>query len=126
MDLTKKWQLTEKIAYKIGEEQVSGFGFTKTQTWLWINRLAYNIDKDWQIAGEYRILTQKQAEDNKQGVLIELSRNIGEFLQVGVGYNLTDFNDDLTHLNYTSQGPFIRFTCKFSESIFEKRQTGKK
>jgi len=113
MDLTDKWQLSEKIAYKMGEEKVNGFDFTKTSTWLTIHRLGYNINEDWQLAGEYRILTQKQAEDQKQGALIELSRNIGEFIQAGVGYNFTDFNDDLTSLDYTAHGPFVRITGKF-------------
>ena len=119
-DLTDKWQLVEKLAYKQGEEKVTGFDFTKTQTWLMVHRLNYKIDKDWQVGAEYRRLTQKQAEDYKQGALIEVSRNIGEFIQVGAGYNFTDFNDDLTHLDYTAQGPFIRLTGKFYDRTPEE------
>jgi len=120
LDLTDKWQLSEKLAYKLGEEKVSGFDFTKTQTWLYINRLGFNINRDWQIAGEYRILTQKQAEDRKQGALIELARNIDEYLQIGVGYNFTDFNDDLTNLDYTAHGPFFRITGKLYDRTPEE------
>ncbi|MCK5533697.1 hypothetical protein KAI68_01170, partial [bacterium] len=113
IDFTAKWQLTEKLAYKIGEEKVTGFDFTKTSTWLWINRLGYNINKNWQVSGEYRVLTQEQACDQKQGSLFELSRNMSKSIQMGIGYNFTDFNDNLTHLDYTTHGPFIRFTAKF-------------
>ena len=120
IDLSDKWQLSEKIAYKISEEKVTGFDFTKTSTWLLINRLGYNIDEEWQIAGEYRLLTQKQADDQKHGALIELSRNIGEFIQIGVGYNFTDFNDDLTRLDYTAHGPFFRITGKFYDRTPEE------
>jgi hypothetical protein len=121
IDLSDKWQLTEKLAYKTGEEKVAGFDFTKTSTWLWINRLGYNINEDWQVAGEYRLLTQKQAEDRKHGALFEVSRNIGDYFQIGAGYNFTEFNDDLTHLDYTSHGPFIRITVKlFDRSSREK------
>ncbi len=42
-------------------------------------------------------------------------------MQVGVGYNFTDFNDDLTHLDYTAQGPFFRITVKFHEGSFKKK-----
>jgi len=119
-DLTDRWQLVEKLAYKQGEEKVVGFEFTKTQTWLLINRINYNINKDWQIGAEYRRLTQKQAEDVKQGILVEVVRKIGEFIQVGAGYNFTDFNDDLTHLDYTAQGPFIRLTAKFFDRTPEE------
>ena len=56
IDLNEKWQLSEKLAYKMGEEKVTGFDFTKTQTLLWINRLNYKVNKDWYVSGEYRIL----------------------------------------------------------------------
>ncbi|MBU0534376.1 MAG: DUF11 domain-containing protein, partial [Candidatus Omnitrophica bacterium] len=110
-DLTDKLQLVEKLAYKFGEEKVEGFDFTKTQTWLNIHRLNYNINNNWQFGAEYRFLTQKEAEDSKQGALVEVNRKIGEFVQIGAGYNFTEFNDDLTYLDYTSQGPFVRLTA---------------
>ncbi|MBN2483059.1 MAG: DUF11 domain-containing protein [Candidatus Omnitrophica bacterium] len=110
VDLNEKWQVTEKFAYKISEEKVTGFDFTKSSTWLWVNRVGYNIDDNWQVAGEYRLLTQTQAKDSRQGILLEVTRKIGDYVQVGAGYNFTDFNDDLTHLDYQAQGPFIRIT----------------
>jgi uncharacterized repeat protein (TIGR01451 family) len=119
-DVNEHWQLTEKLAYKIGEEQVAGFDFTRSNTRLWINRLNYNINNDWQAAVEYRNLAQEQAKDLRQGVLLEIVRKIGEFVQVGLGYNFTDFNDDLTRLNYTSQGPFVRLTGKLYDRTPEE------
>jgi hypothetical protein len=118
-DLSKKWQIAEKLAYKMGEETVPGFDSTKTQTWLMAHRLNYNVNRNWQIGAEYRLLTQKEAKDSKQGALFEISRKIGEFIQAGLGYNFTNFNDDLAHLDYTSYGPFIRFTGKFYDRIPE-------
>ncbi len=35
---------------------------------------------------------------------LPVSRYLGEHFKVGVGYNFTDFSDDLTDLNYDSQG----------------------
>lgn len=114
-DLTDKWQLVEKIAFKLADEKVSGFDFTGSETWLWINRVNHNLYRKWQIGVEYRILRVKLADDMKQGALIEVARYIGKNLQVGVGYNFTDFNDDITYLDYTSQGPFIRLSVKFTD-----------
>ena len=107
-DITDQWQVTEKFAYKWGEEKVSGFDFTETKTWLWVNRLGYTFMQDWNVAAEYRLLAQEEAQDMKHGALLEVTRNIGDFLQAGVGYNFTDFNDDLSRLDYTSQGPYVR------------------
>jgi uncharacterized repeat protein (TIGR01451 family) len=114
-DLTKDWQVVEKIAFKQSDERVTGFDFTKSQTWLWINRLNYNLYRGWQVGAEYRVLVQKQARDMKKGALIEVARYLGKNLQVGVGYNFTDFSDDITSLDYTSQGPFIRLSVKITD-----------
>lgn len=124
-DINYKWQFVEKLAYKLGEEKAEGFNFTKTQTWLMIHRLNYNFAEDWQLGTEYRCLAQEQAEDYKQGVLVEVSRQINEFVQMGTGYNFTDFNDDITHLDYTSQGPFIRLTATLYDRTPEEIQLAK-
>jgi len=109
-DLTDKLQIAGKGAVKYQDEKVSGFDFTDSQTWLLVNRVNYNLDEDWQIGAEYRMLDVVQAENLKQGALLEVSRRLGEFLKVGAGYNFTDFSDDLTDLDYTVHGPFVRMT----------------
>jgi len=113
IDLNERWQLSEKFAYKTGKQKIIGFDFTRTSTWLWANRVSYKFDKGWMLSGEYRLLSQKQAEDRMTGVLLEISKNLNKNFQIGLGYNFSKFNDDLAHLNYTSQGPFIRITGKF-------------
>ncbi len=119
-DINDKWQLTEKFAYRFGQEKVAGFEFTDTHTWLMIHRLSYKIDKAWAVSGEYRMLTQREAEDKKRGVLLEVSRKVGEYAQLGVGYDFTDFTDDLTDLDYTTFGPFVRMTGKFYDQTPEE------
>ena len=109
-DLTDKFQIVGKGAFRYMDEKVSGFGFTNSQTWLLINRVNYKLTRDWELGGEYRILSVVQAKDCKQGALFEVSRRIGEYIKVGAGYNFTDFSDDLTDLDYTVHGPFVRMT----------------
>ena len=65
------------------------------------------------LSGEYRVLVQKQADDKMHGALLELSKDLSKNIQIGVGYNFSEFSDDLAHLDYTSQGPFLRITGKF-------------
>ena len=40
-DISEHWQVSEKFAYRILKEKVVGFDFSKTHTWLIINRLNY-------------------------------------------------------------------------------------
>ncbi len=113
-DLTKKIQLAQKVAFKWGDEKVSGFDFTKSQVLLWINRVNYKIDQYWGLSAEYRILNQYRTHDRSQGVLLELNRKFGDSLQVGVGYNFTNFSDDLIHSNdFSIHGPYIKITTNF-------------
>jgi len=112
-DINDHWQAAEKIAYRIENEQDTGFEFTQTHTWLVIHRLNYKIDADWMIGGEYRDLTQVEAKDDKQGILLEAIRHINDSTELAVGWNFTKFSDDLTNLSYTSQGPYVRMTGKF-------------
>jgi hypothetical protein len=111
-DFTEDWQLVEKFALRMLDEKVTGFPFNRTHTWLMIHRLNYRANSDWTIGAEYRQLTQREARDAKRGMLIEAARSMGEFAELGIGYNFTDFSDDLTELNYRSQGPFVRLTGK--------------
>ena len=45
--------------------------------------------------------------EHRAGALTGLSRYIGDHLKIGLGYNFTDFSDDLTDLNYESHGFFL-------------------
>ncbi len=124
-DLTDHWQVAERLAYRQQEEKVTGFDFTRTQTWLMIHRLNYNIDRDWQLSGEYRILTQVEAQDQKRGFMLEASRRMNDNAQLGVGYNFTTFTDDLTDLGFTAQGPFLRVTAKLYDRTPEEMARAK-
>ncbi|KJJ84759.1 protein containing DUF11 [Candidatus Omnitrophus magneticus] len=125
-DVNDKIQLTEKLAWKIGAEKVSGFDYIASAVWLWINRVDYNFYKNFGAGFEYRVLNALLAKDFKQGILIELTYDIGENLQAGIGYNFTDFSDNLSSgNNYKASGIFFRITGKFDETLFIQRRGNK-
>lgn len=70
-------------------------------------RARYHVTNKWDGLVEYRWLSVKETDDQRQGVLAGAYRQIGDNLRVGVGYNFTDFSDDLTDLSYESHGWFI-------------------
>ena len=39
--------------------------------------------------------------------------HVNENFKVGLGYNFTDFSDDLTDLSYRSRGVFVNLLGKF-------------
>ena len=66
------------------DEKVTGFEFTKTHTWLMVNRVNYTIDKDWKIGAEYRILTVQEAKDQKRGLLVEAVHSVNDNVELGI------------------------------------------
>ena len=47
------------------------------------------------------------------GALVAVYRHINDNIKMGVGYNFTDFSDDLTHLNYDRRGFFVNALAKY-------------
>jgi predicted porin len=67
---------------------------------LAVVRGRYHLSKRRDGLLEYRWLDVDEADDNRQGVLLGIDRHINDHLKIGVGYNFTDFSDDLTDLDY--------------------------
>ncbi|MBI4834071.1 MAG: hypothetical protein HY811_04530 [Planctomycetes bacterium] len=108
-------QVVGKYAFKNGQEKVGGRAYTDSDTILWISRINYHVINKWDAGVEYRVLEQKLADDKKTGMLVEAMYKINEYAQLGIGYNFTDFTDDLINDNdYKVTGPFIRFVGTFS------------
>ena len=81
----------------------------ETHTHLSIQRLNVDAYADFALGLEYRRLSEREAQDARAGWLTELMWQKLDHLRAGVGYNFTDFSDDLTRLNdYSEQGWFLR------------------
>jgi hypothetical protein len=57
--------------------------------------------------GELRMLDMPNIRQRQRGALTAIYRHIGSNLKAGVGYNFTDFSDDLTDLRYNHKGVFF-------------------
>ncbi len=108
-DLNKKWKLTEKIAYNNSEVKLNSFSesWARSETYLWANKVDYALREDLNFFVEYRILENKLAADRRDGFLVGAYKDFDKNIKVGIGYNFTDFNDDLTNLSYEAEGWFI-------------------
>ena len=70
-------------------------------------RADWRFRKSWESLVEARTLDLPDLDERRSGALVAVYRYLGEHLKVGVGYNFTDFSDDLTDLSYDHQGVFI-------------------
>ncbi len=116
-DVNRYFGLVEKLAFKrsVVEGNLGDTATVSANSFLTANRINFHVTRKWDLALEYRILWQSAAfETLKQGSLIEVDREIYEYVRLGVGYNFTDFSDDLRDANnFRSSGPFVRMTGKF-------------
>ncbi|MDH3985921.1 MAG: OmpA family protein [Gammaproteobacteria bacterium] len=113
-DLNQRWELGSKLAWKRGEEREGrdeGRWF-RTEKRLVVVRGRYHLTRHWDGLLEYRWLDVDEADDNRQGALLGIDRHINDHLKIGLGYNFTDFSDDLTDLDYQNNGWFLNFVGK--------------
>lgn len=113
-EVTRTVQMVEKLAYRLGSiETPDGYRYG-VDTFLWVNRLNYHIIRKWDLGLEYRMLFQLDSVYAlKHGPLVEIDREIYDYIRFGIGYNFTDFNDDLRKVNeFHKNGFFVRLTGK--------------
>lgn len=76
-------------------------------------RLAYHWVATWDALVEYRLLDADDSETTRAGYLVGVDRHFGSHFKLGLGYNFTDFSDDLTDLDYDHNGVFVNFVTKY-------------
>ena len=114
-DLTKQWSIGGKVARRMGQlsqDRVNPVFFDSTAD-LYIARADWHVAHQWDLVLEGRMLSVKQAQDRRSGALVALYRHMSDNIKLGVGFNFTDFSDDLTNLSYTHRGAFINVVAKF-------------
>ncbi|WP_345549874.1 flagellar motor protein MotB [Microbulbifer aestuariivivens] len=113
-DISRRWTLGAKYAYRLGQlsQDRQDPQFFDSRANLYVLRADWHIVNQWDLLIEGRMLDLPDAQDQRSGALLGLYRQLGRHLKVGVGYNFTDFSDDLTQLNYDSQGVFLNVIGK--------------
>ena len=111
-DIARLWSVGGKYAYRHGEASLdrSDPQFFANDAHLYVLRADFKFKKDWEGLIETRVLDLPDAGDRRAGSLITVSRFLNRHVKVGVGYNFTDFSDDLTDLSFDSRGVFVNVT----------------
>ncbi|HEX7286969.1 MAG TPA: flagellar motor protein MotB, partial [Candidatus Angelobacter sp.] len=108
-DLTANWSVGSKYAYRLGEVSLDRVqsSFFANAAQLAALRLDWRFLKQWDSLVEVRTLDLPDINQSRRGILAAIYHHIGKNLKAGVGYNFTDFSDDLTDLRYNHKGVFV-------------------
>jgi flagellar motor protein MotB len=114
-DLTSRLTLGGKYAYRYGQvaqDRVNPEYFD-SRAHLVVLRADWHFVHRWDVLIEGRLLDLPDAQDSRSGALVGIYRHLGNHIKVGIGYNFSDFSDDLTQLDYQHQGLFINLIGKY-------------
>ncbi|SJZ60598.1 Flagellar motor protein [Trichlorobacter thiogenes] len=114
-DLCKYLSVGGKVGYRYSQLKPSktvGEWFDSHAV-LGVARADFHLIRKWDIMGEYRTLAVTEAKDMRSGFLTAVYYHLHKNFKAGVGYNFTDFSDDMTDLSYRSHGWFFNVIGKF-------------
>ena len=110
----QRWQLAGKLMRREGEVRMGRLAGTWTDAAATFaaGQLRYGFADRWHALAEYRWLGVTEGGD-RQGFLVGIDRDIGEHFRIGVGWNFTDFSDDLTDFDYDHRGFFLNLVGSY-------------
>jgi hypothetical protein len=113
--LNQRWEVGGKIAHKQGKiKQNSTSGdWAKNDASLASARLRYHLTSNWDAAAQYHWLNSDESQDTQHGAVISVDRHLGNNLKLGLGYNFTQFDDDLSNTEGSAEGLFVNIVGKF-------------
>jgi hypothetical protein len=108
-DIAANWSLGGKYAYRLGQVSLDreDRDFFDNSAHLYILRSDVRLFQHWEVSVEGRMLHLPDLDERRSGALLAVYRYLGDHFKVGVGYNFTDFSEDLTDLSYDHQGVFV-------------------
>ncbi len=115
-DLNERWTLGGKYAWRRGDLRASrdsSAPWFKSSAELAVLRVDWKLVRNWDWMVEWRSLRARELQDRKNGWVTAAYYHVNENLKVGVGYNFTDYSDNLTDMSYRSKGWFLNVLGKF-------------
>jgi len=108
-DLTQQWSVGGKYAYRMGQaslDRVNPQFFDNTAE-LYIARIDWHFHQEWEAVIEGRALEMPDLNETRSGALVAVYRHFGKHVKAGLGYNFTNFSEDLTDMSFKSHGIFM-------------------
>lgn len=109
-----RWEFAGKLMRREGEVRMGRMAgeWADSAATFAAAQVRYEFAPQWHSLAEYRWLGVKHGGD-RTGLLVGVDRDIGRNFRVGLGYNFTEFSDDLTNFDYDHKGVFLNLVGKY-------------
>lgn len=106
--IDQRWEVAGRAARRAGEARMQrGEGpWFKSDATLLAGQVRYDLRNKWHAMAEYRTLSVDSG-GTRQGWMVGVDRDLTQNFRLGVGYNFTEFSNDLTNLRNDNRGWFI-------------------
>lgn len=113
--VNQRWEIGGKLAHKLSEirEDRDAGDWSQNDATLAAARVRYHLTNKWDATAQYHWMNSEESGDLQHGALLSIDRHIGKNLKIGIGYNFTDFDDDLSSNSGTAEGLFINLVGKY-------------
>ena len=114
-DLMPRLTVGGKYAYRYGQVALDRDNpeYLDSRAHLYVLRADWHVVYRWDVLIEGRLLDLPDAQDSRSGALVGIYCHLGNHIKMGIGYNFSDFSDDLTQMDYRHQGLFINLIGKY-------------
>lgn len=108
-EFTRYLSFGAKIAYREGEIRLQ----RSTGSWIGNDatlaalRMNYRVPFGLDFLVSWHWLSSQASDSLKQGAMIAVGRSVSDHLKFSIGYNFTDFDDNLTNDSYDVKGWFF-------------------
>ena len=112
-----QWELYGKYAFRLSETTAAQDFSTTNFINLGQFRATYRFAYRWDVTGEFRLISQSEADYFETGAALELGYYLTPELRLGLGYSFGRANDDSFGGNgsRTANGPFFGVSFKVNE-----------
>jgi len=113
--INAKWDVGAKFAHREGEQRLQrgdGIWFGNDATLAGL-RARYRVPFGFELLGSWRWLSSDATDGLQQGALVTFGSTIGDNLSLSVGYNFTDFDDDLGDDSFEARGWFLNLVGRY-------------
>ena len=109
-----RWEFAGKLMRREGEVRMGRMAgqWADSAASFAAAQVRYEFAPQWHSLAEYRWLGVADGGD-RTGFLVGVDRDIGRNFRVGLGYNFTQFSDNLTDFDYDHEGVFLNLVGKY-------------